>query len=417
MPMSMHELTTEQAPQNASEEETSGTRKQKTRPNLRIALSYVLIACAGFVAIDTFDRIRSHDHVASPEKSAIWWAYKNWREQSRKPDVILLGSSLMIAAQNDCDATFYDQTFDAVQHYHSQYLESKLSQEAHRAVKTASFVIGGQMATDAYAIICTLLDKNTSQEKTSETLVWGIAPRDFIDATFGRPEDTETVRLMNRVSEQNDLLHVRKTSFWTAFEDLLNKICSVYSNRNEFRELQRALISSCFKATAPGTSSHNLKPPDWLLHQVSLTFPEDNRIGQWIVRPCKKKGDEPRDNSTEYKERYAAFKPELFEQQLSFYEMALDAAQKGGNKILIVNMPLTAENMRLLPAGVYQRYLQNVSSLARQHGAYFLDLNSATIFSQKDFWDPVHLNGYGATRFMNEVAEKLESIQYLHDSP
>jgi hypothetical protein len=216
-------LTTDQAPQNASEEETSATREQKARPRLQLALSYVLMACIGFVAIDTFDRFRTHDRVAAPEKSAVWWAYKNWREQSRKPDVVLLGSSLMIAAQNDCDATFYDQTFDAVKHFHSQYLESKLSQTAHHPVTTASFVIGGQMATDAYAIIKTILSDTTSGASGARIVVWGIAPRDFIDATFGRPEDTETVRLMNRISEQNDLLHVRKTNFWTRVDDFLNR--------------------------------------------------------------------------------------------------------------------------------------------------------------------------------------------------
>jgi Protein of unknown function (DUF1574) len=432
MPTSMHELTTEQAPeQNTPEADASATRVHKTRERFRLALSYVLIACVGFVAIDLFNRFRPHDHVATPEKSAIWWAYKNWREQPRKPDVVLLGSSLMIAAQNDCDATFYDQTFDAVQHYHSEYLESKLSQEAHRPMTTASFVIGGQMATDAYAIIRTLLNSTDGGISNSETLVWGIAPRDFMDATFGRPEDTETVRLMSRISEKNDLLQMRKSNFWTRFDDLLNKICSLYANRNEFRELQRTLITGCLKAKSPDTKSQNTaspatssprtsssetssqdqKPPDWLLHQVSLTFPEDNRIGQWTVRPCKKKGNESRDNATEYKARYATFKQEQFAQQLAFYEKALDAAREGGNKILIVNMPLTTENMRLLPPGVYEQYLQKVTSLAKQHGAYFFDLNSPEIFSAKDFWDPVHLDGYGATRFMNMIAEKLESIR------
>ncbi len=371
------------------------------------------MACIGFVAIDTFDRFRTHDRVAMPEKSSIWWAYKNWREQSRKADVVLLGSSLMIAAQNDCDATVYDQTFDAIQHYHSQYLESKLSQIARRPLTTASFVIGGQMASDAYAIIKTLLSDTAGSAENSRTIVWGIAPRDFIDATFGRPEDTETVRLMNRISEQNDILQARKSNIWTAIDELLNKISSLYANRNEFRELQQTFVAGSLQLKDTCTSSSKQKPPDWLLHQTSLTFPEDNRIGQWIVRPCKKKGDEPRDNTAEYKNRYATFKPEQFEQQLAFYEKALDVAQKKGNKILIVNMPLTSENMQLLPEHVYEQYLQKVSSLAKQHGAYFLDLNSPELFTAKDFWDSVHLDGYGATRFMNKVVERLASLREL----
>jgi lysophospholipase L1-like esterase len=69
--------------------------------------------------------------------------------------------------------------------------------------------------------------------------------------------------------------------------------------------------------------------------------------------------------------------------------------------------------MQLLPEHVYEQYLQKVSSLAKQHGAYFLDLNSPELFTAKDFWDSVHLDGYGATRFMNKVVERLASLREL----
>lgn len=439
----MHELTAEQEKNSASLANCLQPTLRKRRLTIQQAFSYALIACAAFVVIDSIDRLRSHDAAASPEKSAIWWAYKNWREQPKKPDLVMLGSSLMIAAQNDCDATYYDETFDAVKHYHSEYLESKLSQSLRRPFTTASFVVGGQMATDAYAIISTVLSnqqpsrfsnkqetlrntpqlpsKNPQPSNTFENtagdfpiIVWGIAPRDFLDATFGRAEDTETVRLMNRISGQSDLLHLRKQTFWTQIEELLNKGCSIYGNRNEFRTMQQVFVERCLNGLHPGTTgtmSQEAKIPDWLLHQTSLAFPEDNRIGQWIVRPCNKKGSESRDNSVEYKERYATFKQQLFTEQLHFYEQAMDCAIKNGFKVIIVNMPLTADNLSQLPHGLYAQYLQNVRTRAQSRGVCFLDLNESGRFSAKDFWDQVHLNGYGATRYMDILASKVAELE------
>ena len=158
----------------------------------RYGLSYALIACLGFAFLDTLNRTRPENRLASAEKSAIWWATKQFQATQKSPDLVLLGSSLMFAAQNDCDATFFSKSFDAITHYRCDFLESKLSQVTGKSIKTASFVIGGQMATDAYAITSTLLSK----EKAPAAIIWGIAPRDFLDATFDHPEETETVRLM-----------------------------------------------------------------------------------------------------------------------------------------------------------------------------------------------------------------------------
>jgi hypothetical protein len=284
-----------------------------------------------------------------------------------------------------------------------------LKQSSGQQVTTASFVIGGQMATDAFAIVGTLLNK----EHAPATIVWGIAPRDFIDATFSHPEDTETVKLMSKIAADDNLLHLGKMPFWADLENKLNKLSSLYGRRAEVRAIHQSSTEQSLKAIAPNFYFDGMQAPAWLLHQVSLSLPEDNRPGQWIVRPCARKGPEPKDNRAEYEKRYRPFKPELFQLQLRYYEKALKQAHLQGSKVLIVNMPLTLENLQLLPPGVYESYLRSVKEIADKNKADFLDLNDLNDlnteqqFSKQDFSDPVHLNGYGAIKFMDLLAKNL----------
>ena len=376
----------------------------KTRLLAATGISYVLLACVGFVALDVIKRNLPSDPLASPEKSTIWWATKQFQAAAakRKPDVVLLGSSLMIAAQNDCDATFFNVNFDAVKHYRSLYLESKLSKAKGRDVKTASFVIGGQMASDGYAIIKALLSKHSAPE----TIVWGVAPRDFLDATLTHSDETETVKLMSRIADEENLLQ-KKLPFWSRIEKSLKKVSAIYGKNEELRAVHQQAVEQTLSAVTPVSYTPGMQAPAWLLHQASLSLPEDNKAGQWIVRPCQYKGAEPTDNRAEYEARYRPFKPLLFQEQLRCYEEALKEAHRQGTNILVINMPLTPDNLRLLPPGVYDLYLNNIRKSAALCNARFLDLDNSKDFSGRDFSDPVHLNGFGAIKFMNIVANSL----------
>ena len=169
------------------------------------------------------------------------------------------------------------------------------------------------------------------------------------------------------------------------------------------------LFEHWLQALAPNYYFPESTIPDWLLRQISLSLPEDNRLRQWIVQPIRKKGHELKDNQAEYEQRYRPFRPALFKFQLHYYQDVLEQARLQGSQLLIVNMPLTEANLRLLPLGVYKQYLSQVRTLAEKHQAHFLDLNDGHSFSDKDFSDPVHLNGSGAIKFMNTVAKSLYS--------
>jgi hypothetical protein len=385
-----------------------------------IAASYALMAALGFVILDEIKHRLPSDRMARPEKSTIWWAAKEFQDavKVRKPDVVLLGSSLMIAAQNDCDATVYDKSFDVLTHYRSQFLEQVLSKDLGHEVRTASFVIGGQMASDAYSVVKVLLAGSPYRSRSNQvkpverlrqapqTIVWGIAPRDFVDATCSNPLDTETVKLMGRLADDDNLLQQR-VPFWKGVEQRLNRTFTLLRDRDEIRSWQTDLVEGTLHTLMPAMFTPEMHAPDWLLHQAALALPEDNKPGQWICRPLRLKVAEAADNSAEYKSRYQPFKLELFQVQSDCFDATLREAREHGIKVLLVNMPLTQANMRLLPAGVYDRYLKRVQESAQLYDAQVLDLNDGKTFSAADFCDPVHLNGNGGRKFMELIARSL----------
>jgi hypothetical protein len=154
---------------------------EKVRSSLfRLPFSYALAGILAFTALDlTNHLLNKPDLYGAANKSWIWWAVKNYREKPTTPDTVLMGSSLIIALQNDGDATFYHENLDAVKHYKSRYLEEKAKSYLHKTISTASFAIGGQTASDAYAIFATMLSGNSAPK----SLIWGVAPRDFVDRT------------------------------------------------------------------------------------------------------------------------------------------------------------------------------------------------------------------------------------------
>jgi hypothetical protein len=369
--------------------------------------STFLLALAVFFAADFLVRATfpywHHDRFCSPNRSWAWWAARDLEKRDKPPDIVLLGSSLMMSVVHDGDATFLNKTQDAVRHHRSYCLEHLLNDNSKESISTFSMAIGGQMASDAYAIATTLF----SSPAKPKLIIYGIAPRDFIDSMFTDPASSETYRFMSRVSDADLMELAGHRSFWNKSESILTRVIFLYQKRFDFEELtQNFLRTAYYKLPSEITRSGNPTPPA-LREIFKFALPDDNSPDQWLANPYNPKTMKFRDNLTEYRQRYKLFKPKVYETQIEFMARLLSFCEKESIPILLVNMPITQENIRILPGGIYHRYISDIQTLSTQYRARFVDMNLANTFVHSDFADSVHVNGAGAIKFLEQLSKNL----------
>ena len=91
----------------------------------------------------------------------------------------------------------------------------------------------------------------------------------------------------------------------------------------------------------------------------------------------------------------------------------MSTCKKQGIELAIVNMPITAENKKLLNTKLYSDYLTSLVSLSRKFDCQYLDLDKDKSFVSSDFHDSVHVNWKGGKKVQEKLVESLSSSNYL----
>lgn len=369
-------------------------------------LSYGLLALAALFILDVSARLSyphwNIDRFDSPNKSWIWWAVSDFHRQPQTPDIVLLGSSLMLEALNTGDATYLHKAQNVSLHHTSSCLQDDLQAKLGYKPHTFSFAIAGQMASDAYAIASTLLrgkDKPT-------TIVYGIAPRDFMDNTLTNVTTTETFRYLARVGDLSRTFAAAKPSFFEVMDRGLENISFIYKHRVDLLCIQQ----HAFKSLLERIGYRNLdtyKVPFELRRIALKDLLEDVASNETMVCPY---GDPPvpyLDNLAEYRQRYAHMNARMFKNQLGYLEQLLQYGKEQNIKVVLVNMPLTSDNVALMPPGFYQNYLTQIQNLSAKYDSKLIDMNLPGTFNRGYFADSAHLNGLGGMRFFDLLSQAL----------
>jgi len=369
-------------------------------------LSYGLLALAALLILDLSARLSYQywniDRFDSPNKSWIWWAVSDFHRQPQTPDIVLLGSSLMLEALNTGDATYLHKAQNVSLHHTSSCLQDDLQAKLGYKPHTFSFAIAGQMASDAYAIASTLLrgkDKPT-------TIVYGIAPRDFMDNTLTNVTTTETFRYLARVGDLSKTFAAAKPSFFEVMDRGLENISFIYKHRVDLLCIQQ----HAFKSLLEGIGHRNLdtyKVPFELRRIALKDLLEDVASNETMVCPY---GDPPvpyLDNLAEYRQRYAHMNARMFKNQLGYLEQLLQYGKEQKINVVLINMPLTSDNVALMPPGFYQNYLTQIQTLSAKYDSNLIDMNLPGTFNRGYFADSAHLNGLGGMRFFDLLSQAL----------
>ncbi|MBS1991219.1 MAG: hypothetical protein JSS83_11915 [Cyanobacteria bacterium SZAS LIN-3] len=376
-----------------------------------LASSYVIMAVLALFIIDFGLKLATAtDHPAitmtplqTPYRSWVWWNVRDFEKEKQAPDIVLLGSSLMMAAFHGGDAAMYNVPQNVAFHHKSVLLERLLKAQFKRDYSTFVFALGGEMASDAYAITDSLL----TGAKQPKVIIYGIAPRDFMDHALSSPASTEIFKLMSRMGDLSDVAQESRGSIWEMGEYYLGQANFIYGHRPNFIYMQYRLTNEALRKICGYKNLDYVSCPLMIRKQAFLELPENNGPNEVLICPPSAADLVFMDNSGEYRYRYKNPNLKQFASQVGYLERLLKVSDKRGIKVILVNMPLTEENVALMPPNFYDSYMKTIESLTNKYQAQFLDLNDHKVFPKKYFGDTAHLNVPGGKHFMEVLAEKI----------
>ncbi len=247
------------------------------------------------------------------------------------------------------------------------------SADSARGVVNLSF--WGQLISDDYFWV----DGYLKGKGSPKWVVLGVAPRDFYD-----PERADVMCTMYAVHVAKWLrlphyIAVSQAPLDDVFYLIWRRICYLYDKRDRVvYSLRKFFIGD--------------RSP-----QSELEAAEADRRRHFDV------------SIDEYKYRYAFISQRNMELQFRFLERLLDTCQERQIKVVLINMPLTQANKRLLPGGLYPWYCQRLGETVRAHGASYVNMDGSVLFADSDFDDCVHLNEAGGGKLFSRVFQAIDA--------
>ena len=300
------------------------------------------------------------------------------------PDVVLLGSSLIMSPVWTADYKKFVNVNDFYRHHRSLLLEKKLS-DANEQMKVFSFAVPGAMVSDMDLIV----DKMLVGSKKPQLVVYGVAPRDFMDDLAGGETKTATFQRLGDVTDLN------KNNFAASTVDeklelVFNRAVYLFGKRTRYQAKADAFVRK-------------------VAHQAT-TAPQDQfAVAANAMNVCPLLQDKKilwQKSLDEYHMRYQRFNQIQFKKQEQFLQDMLTSCKKNNIEVVLVNMPLTQTNLGLMPEGLYQKYLGMLKETANKNNIALLDLGEKR-YGDECFYDTVHLNEIGAEPFLSSLSQTI----------
>jgi len=281
-----------------------------------------------------------------------------FRSLNRAPDLVLLGSSLMVYPFWEADRALNIEC-GAVGYYHnSVFLERELARHDIRSL-VFNWATLLQMVSDSYLIDYKFLDG----AKKPKLIVLGLAPRDFFDNLIPSPSDTVYFQYFAGIDQW------RRPYFFTdmlAFvQCALNKYCLLYCDRSALQSWFNQDFANLIVA------AYHLKPQPVYIPPFYLA-------------------------------RYKNITIDSLNPQQRFLEGLVSLNRKRNIKLVLINMPLSEANRSMLPPLFYDQFCGYLQAFAAQEKIPLVDLSHKN-FVDSDYYDGVHLNRTGGRRLVNEI--------------
>jgi hypothetical protein len=351
-----------------------------------------------------------------PYHSWSWWTMHDLRTDLHNPNIILLGSSLTVNAVADGDANFLHKQLDLTEYRKAAYLDASLHKTIGGTYNTINLSSPGQIPSDSYITLKAALDSG----KKPKLVIYGIAPRDFLDGTMSEPAATETFKFLQRIVDVDAVVSDLFLSPITNFNWRLQKDVYLYHYAPNLQESASLLFNRLYLAvlsavpelrTVPDMT--NTKRPILLPSYHPLELAPGVLMVQITDKASAMRDHNENANLRDYRDRYRNPDKRIYNSQFKFLGLLADMCKNEGISLVLINMPITEKNAQLLPQKVFQKYLQDVGNLAFAKGVPFLNLCEFNRYTPFDYRDSVHFNGLGGEKFISRLVDKLAQNQTL----
>ncbi len=289
-------------------------------------------------------------------------------ESSEQPDVLVMGSSLILSPAYKINNRHTD--------FSLSFLEKQVAAMTGKQLKITNLGVAFAMVSDQYLLLKNAIDKG----KAPKFVIYATAPRDFVDNT-ATEGNSPTAQIL-AVLDSNEEFFPKSLGV----QDITAKLAthqSVFKTgikhvRNAAEELGSAVI------LRNSANIDSAKP----LHSRREVIANDMEM---------------------YKNRYNPPNYERLHEQVGYLNKLLLLCRSHDIPVLIVNMPITEMNRKLLDANLSSEYLKDLEVAALAFNCKFANVNSDQSYEAvpEYFDDTVHLSASGGKKFFSRLAQLL----------
>lgn len=369
---------------------------------VRIAQSTTVLLIALLVLSDAGWRASQQKFSKQVDENAlVKTVQSSVASKSLNPDVLVVGSSLAYCFTYDVDSASKsangsgDPEGNASNCAASPYL-SKLTNS-----KVFVVALPGAMASD----IENIAESMFAEGKRPKVVIYTAAPRDFVDnlAIDEKPAYTFSARKDANVRQdalKNMVALAVPPATLRRWDSLLKRPSSehlvdfVVASASQIYE-QRAQLKNAFVDFLCAKTNHD----------------RDLWSAQNGIR-ASEKGKTRFDKDLEnYMARYRPSNLKRFRKEAPSLDKFAEVCEKNGAQLVLLNMPLSAENKKIIEASLYDRYKALLTDEGQNTGVVVFDTDTNPIrFDRSKFLDSAHLNRDGSKQLQGLIASNVREL-------
>ncbi|HEY9785134.1 MAG TPA: hypothetical protein V6D17_07010 [Candidatus Obscuribacterales bacterium] len=356
-----------------------------TTLNSRALLSF--LAFAGIVTAINVSIPLTADEVEQqwqPNIDRQLFSLKSTIDCQPRSEICLFGSSLIFTPILLCDAAYenlrffgnhLDKACAYVRYRSCMHLQHILSAGGSDFSSVSNLCVAGNMMSDNLLVF----KKLQMAGKLPTYAVLCLAPRDFLDSEAADEKHTPTAQLLSDFTPRAPLLFDLLQAVGVNRLLRAGEICA-----DRLRNQLTYCRLSCQIIFGKRSNKKSLISPSMSSAQACRgdAYPDLRR----------------------YRQKYHPANLTILERQFQCLDEFLLQARRSGVSVIVVDMPLTEENLALLDKNIYSRYLANLASISRKHGAALISPAAEARYDRSDFMDSCHLKASGMHKCLQSIA-------------